>query len=227
MVDNCPSGNCGLSAGTTYYGPRPFKDIDSFKSEIRVELNPIGSLRELCVARHFPIPKYTFYVNSLMTHNPTFNVVCSISIYVASGTDSTKKGAKKKAAHEMYKLIERLASEDVHDTIDTKREYKDASHNTISFCHESVNFLKTFFGSTGAPKTPHSQTIEKNSNKCKLTAADTLKIISERENFTLSCVVPSQNSDTVEVLMQANTTPLIVISQLGKNENDAQESAAY
>ena len=78
-----------------------------------------------------------------------------------------------------------------------------------------------------------------------MTAADTLKIISERENFTLSCVVPSQNSgmkfieiktfyilislyffsDTVEVLMQANTTPLIVISQLGKNENDAQESA--
>ena len=48
----------------------------------------------------------------------------------------------------MYKLIERLDSDKVHDNIDTEREYKDASPKTVSFCHESVNFLKTFFGST-------------------------------------------------------------------------------
>eukprot|EP00102_Acyrthosiphon_pisum_P021555 XP_016658765.1 PREDICTED: uncharacterized protein LOC107883387 [Acyrthosiphon pisum] len=201
------------------------EDINSFKSEIRVELNPINALQELCVARHFSFPKYTFYVNNIMTHNPTFNVVCSISIYVTSGTDSTKKGAKKKAAHEMYKLIKRLDSDKVHDNIDTEREYKDASPKTVSFCHESVNLLKTFFGSTDELKMTNLKNAEKNSIKCKLTAFDTLRIISEIENITLSSVVLSQNSDKVEVMMQANT-PLVMISESGKNQNDAQESAA-
>jgi len=34
-------------------------------------------------------------------------------------------------------------------------------------------------------------------------------------------------SDKVEILIQVNTTPVIVVSGSGKNENDAQESAAH
>lgn len=80
-----------------------------------------------------------------------------------------------------------------------------------------------------------------------MTAVETLKIISEREHFFTSCMVISQRSgmkfieietfyfvislhffsDKVTVLLQANTSPAIVFSKTGKNENDAKEAAAY
>ncbi|XP_060859969.1 interferon-inducible double-stranded RNA-dependent protein kinase activator A-like [Metopolophium dirhodum] len=204
-----------------------FRDIFSFKSKVRIELNPIGSLQELCVARHFPLPIYTFSDVSLQEHNPRYNVVCSISIYISSGIASTKKAAKKKAAYEMYKQIEKLTSEDVHEVIDNEFEKKDVSHKIVSsLCHETVTILKTFFGAISEPQTPHSQSMI-NPNKCKLTAVDALKKISERESFTLNCDVIYKNIDKVEVLLKANTTPIVVVSEAGKNENEAQESAAY
>jgi len=80
-----------------------------------------------------------------------------------------------------------------------------------------------------------------------LTAADALKKISERESFNLNCDVIYKNIGTkfieietfyilislhffsgkVEVLLKANTSPIIVVSEAGKSEYEAQESAAY
>ncbi|XP_026806754.1 interferon-inducible double-stranded RNA-dependent protein kinase activator A homolog B-like [Rhopalosiphum maidis] len=215
----------------------PFSVKDDSSSQSEISLNPVGSLQELCMARRCPFPNYTFPVDKLKKHKAEFRVVCSISIYKCSGTGISKQVAKNQAAYLMYKQIEKLTSEDFKQIWKNEYEYKDEIHNDpsliqhhelphsikftkLALSHESVTHLKSFFDS-GAPKITHLQKIKKNS-----TASDTLNTILKIEDITLKCLTVSFNSGKVEVMMQVNTIPVIVISGSGKSVSDAQESAA-
>ncbi|KAF0749166.1 interferon-inducible double-stranded RNA-dependent protein kinase activator A B-like isoform X1, partial [Aphis craccivora] len=205
-------------------------DNVSSQSKISLELNPVGSLQELCMARHCPFPVYTFPDENLKKCQVEFKVVCSISIYESSGSGISKQAAKKQAAYLMYKQIEKLTSEDIKQIWDN--EYKDATpcdpnllqHHELPcslklfLSHTSRTHLKIFFNSD-ALKIPKLQ-------KKYSTASDALSAILKIEDITLKSDIVSCNSGKVEVLMQVNTIPGIVISGSGENESDARESAA-
>lgn len=206
-----------------------------------VEFNPVGSLQELCMAFHYPLPLYTFYDENLKNYNEKFTVACSILTYKSTGTGLTKQAAKNQAAFLMYKQLEKCSKENFHNFCDNENEFKDEirtehwlqphkfSCGNMFLCLESVTLLKIFFDSIGASKTPkklHLKYIKKNTNKFKLTAIDILKTILDIEDNTFKYFTISQNSDEVEVVIQLNTSPVIVISGSGKNDSDALESAA-
>jgi len=60
------------------------ENIDS-KSEINLKLNPVGSLQELCMARHCPFPVYSFPDENSNKFNARYTAVCYVSPYEFSG----------------------------------------------------------------------------------------------------------------------------------------------
>ncbi|XP_043264441.1 protein Loquacious-like isoform X5 [Colletes latitarsis] len=73
--------------------------------EQKIITNPIGSLQEMCMSRHWPPPKYTMKNAEGLPHERQFTIVCSISKYCEVGQGKSKKVAKRHAAHKMWQAL--------------------------------------------------------------------------------------------------------------------------
>lgn len=73
--------------------------------EEKVINNPIGSLQEMCMSRHWPPPKYSMEGEEGLPHERQFTIVCSILKYRQIGQGKSKKLAKRQAAHKMWQNL--------------------------------------------------------------------------------------------------------------------------
>lgn len=72
--------------------------------------NPIGSLQEMCMSRHWPPPKYSMDGEEGLPHERQFTIVCTILKYRQVGTGKSKKLAKRQAAHKMWQALRDMSN---------------------------------------------------------------------------------------------------------------------
>ncbi|KAJ8675325.1 hypothetical protein QAD02_011111 [Eretmocerus hayati] len=82
--------------------PQNLQEIQGAYGDDKVSNNPIGSLQELCMSRHWPPPKYAMEGEEGLPHERQFTIVCSILKYRQVGQGKSKKLAKRQAAHKMW-----------------------------------------------------------------------------------------------------------------------------
>ena len=82
------------------------QEIQSSYGEEKVVNNPIGSLQEMCMSRHWPPPKYSMEGEEGLPHERQFTIVCSILKYRQVGQGKSKKLAKRQAAHKMWQSLQ-------------------------------------------------------------------------------------------------------------------------
>ncbi|XP_051171868.1 interferon-inducible double-stranded RNA-dependent protein kinase activator A homolog isoform X6 [Leptopilina boulardi] len=90
--------------------------------EEKVINNPIGSLQEMCMSRHWPPPKYSMEGEEGLPHERQFTIVCSILKYRQIGQGKSKKLAKRQAAHKMW--------QNLRDSSDQTQTAPDEDENT-------------------------------------------------------------------------------------------------
>ncbi|XP_034944140.1 interferon-inducible double-stranded RNA-dependent protein kinase activator A homolog isoform X5 [Chelonus insularis] len=81
------------------------QDVTGNYGEDKVINNPIGSLQEMCMSRHWPPPKYTMEGEAGLPHERQFTIVCSMLKYKQVGQGKSKKLAKRQAAHKMWQAL--------------------------------------------------------------------------------------------------------------------------
>ncbi|XP_015108998.1 interferon-inducible double-stranded RNA-dependent protein kinase activator A homolog isoform X3 [Diachasma alloeum] len=81
------------------------QDMQGSYGEEKVINNPIGSLQEMCMSRHWPPPKYTMEGEAGLPHERQFTIVCSMLKYRQVGQGKSKKLAKRQAAHKMWQTL--------------------------------------------------------------------------------------------------------------------------
>ncbi|XP_057336787.1 RISC-loading complex subunit tarbp2 isoform X6 [Microplitis mediator] len=80
-------------------------DAEGTYGDEKVVNNPIGSLQEMCMSRHWPPPKYTMEGETGLPHERQFTIVCSMLKYRQVGLGKSKKLAKRQAAHKMWQAL--------------------------------------------------------------------------------------------------------------------------
>lgn len=80
-------------------------DAEGNYGEEKVINNPIGSLQEMCMSRHWPPPKYTMEGETGLPHERQFTIVCAMLKYRQVGQGKSKKLAKRQAAHKMWQAL--------------------------------------------------------------------------------------------------------------------------
>lgn len=75
------------------------------KSEVIPEDVAVGDLIKLCAKMKIGDPKFNVLNESGLPHNVEFTYECCVGIHRVVAQHSTKKGAKKLAAHKMFQLI--------------------------------------------------------------------------------------------------------------------------
>ncbi|XP_031783443.1 interferon-inducible double-stranded RNA-dependent protein kinase activator A homolog isoform X6 [Nasonia vitripennis] len=98
------------------------QEIQSGYGEEKVVNNPIGSLQEMCMSRHWPPPKYSMEGEEGLPHERQFTIVCSILKYRQVGQGKSKKLAKRQAAHKMWQSLQ--------DTNSNRTQGVDEDENT-------------------------------------------------------------------------------------------------
>ncbi|KAK0077384.1 hypothetical protein PV325_004004 [Microctonus aethiopoides] len=81
------------------------QDTEGNYGEEKILNNPIGSLQEMCMSRHWPPPKYTMEGEAGLPHERQFTIVCSMLKYRLMGQGKSKKLAKRQAAHKMWQIL--------------------------------------------------------------------------------------------------------------------------
>lgn len=82
----------------------------NYGGEEKVVNNPIGSLQELCMSRHWPPPKYSMEGEEGLPHERQFTIVCTILKYRQVGQGKSKKLAKRQAAHKMWQSMQEMSN---------------------------------------------------------------------------------------------------------------------
>ncbi|XP_014300222.1 RISC-loading complex subunit tarbp2 isoform X4 [Microplitis demolitor] len=80
-------------------------DSEGSYGDEKVINNPIGSLQEMCMSRHWPPPKYTMEGETGLPHERQFTIVCAMLKYRQVGLGKSKKLAKRQAAHKMWQAL--------------------------------------------------------------------------------------------------------------------------
>ncbi|XP_043269785.1 RISC-loading complex subunit tarbp2-like isoform X2 [Venturia canescens] len=81
------------------------QDSQGGYGEEKVINNPIGTLQEMCMLRHWPPPKYTMEGEAGLPHERQFTIVCWMLKYRQVGHGKSKKLAKRQAAHKMWQAL--------------------------------------------------------------------------------------------------------------------------
>ncbi|XP_044008079.1 RISC-loading complex subunit tarbp2-like isoform X2 [Aphidius gifuensis] len=109
--------------------------------------NPIGSLQEMCMSRHWPPPKYTMEGESGLPHERQFKIVCMMLKYKQVGMGKSKKLAKRQAAHKMWQALRDLPESTTGLDDDENTCLNDTLVNLVQFLRNIAteqNFEVTF-----------------------------------------------------------------------------------
>lgn len=88
------------------------QDSQNNFGEDKVANNPIGSLQEMCMARHWPPPKYLMEGEEGLPHERQFTIVCAILKHRQVGQGKSKKLAKRQAAFKMWQALQEGNTQD-------------------------------------------------------------------------------------------------------------------
>jgi hypothetical protein len=97
--------------------------------KIKYEINPIGFLQELCMARYWEFPKY-----KVVEINEGYKVVCSLRVYTSECKAINKKAAKRQAAFFMVQQVVDLPLGEKNDIV----KIENGEHDVI----QSISGLK-------------------------------------------------------------------------------------
>ncbi|XP_043463759.1 interferon-inducible double-stranded RNA-dependent protein kinase activator A homolog isoform X3 [Leptopilina heterotoma] len=207
--------------------------------EEKVINNPIGSLQEMCMSRHWPPPKYSMEGEEGLPHERQFTIVCSILKYRQIGQGKSKKLAKRQAAHKMWQNL-RDSSEQTQTAPDDDEiiqrnanlsaRYADLKESKIStlttaHSHKVSLFHKNLKSSTGVKLFELQNTCL---NDGDVNLVQFLQEIASEQQFEVTYVDIEEKSISgkSQCLVQLSTLPVAVCYGSGVTSKDAQASAA-
>ncbi|XP_051171864.1 interferon-inducible double-stranded RNA-dependent protein kinase activator A-like isoform X2 [Leptopilina boulardi] len=207
--------------------------------EEKVINNPIGSLQEMCMSRHWPPPKYSMEGEEGLPHERQFTIVCSILKYRQIGQGKSKKLAKRQAAHKMWQNLrdssdqtQTAPDEDeiIQRNANLSARYADLKESKIStlttaHSHKVSLFHKNLKSSTGVKLFELQNTCL---NDGDVNLVQFLQEIASEQQFEVTYVDIEEKSISgkCQCLVQLSTLPVAVCYGSGVTSKDAQASAA-
>ncbi|KAF7992819.1 hypothetical protein HCN44_005163 [Aphidius gifuensis] len=200
--------------------------------------NPIGSLQEMCMSRHWPPPKYTMEGESGLPHERQFKIVCMMLKYKQVGMGKSKKLAKRQAAHKMWQALRDLPEsttgldddEIIEKNINASSRYaelKDVKIPTLTTPHRQKvsQFHKNLKTATGIQLSELQNTCL---NDTLVNLVQFLRNIATEQNFEVTFVDIEEKSMTgqCQCLVQLSTLPVAVCFGTGSTNEEAQSRAA-
>ncbi|XP_050529240.1 LOW QUALITY PROTEIN: interferon-inducible double-stranded RNA-dependent protein kinase activator A homolog B-like [Daktulosphaira vitifoliae] len=217
--------------------------------ETKSDINPIGVLQELCMARRWQLPEYDFPSDdSGEPHNRWYRVTCSILKYKTQGEGKTKQGAKRQAARLMYDQVrlmydqvKNLSQEEIaalcyneppQSTNGSPQSSEADDHKKKPAQFISTDALKqveTFFNQLKKSEKSHLSSLNnlESLNDLNTGAVELLDKIGEEEGFHASYVMLSKKTDKVGIMVQVSINPVMVYVGSGRSIKEAQEAAAF
>ncbi|KAK0174999.1 hypothetical protein PV327_008784 [Microctonus hyperodae] len=216
------------------------QDTQGNYGEEKILNNPIGSLQEMCMSRHWPPPKYTMEGEAGLPHERQFTIVCSMLKYRLMGQGKSKKLAKRQAAHKMWQTLrdvtEQTLPPGVVDNEIVERNanvivpylnLKDSKISTLTTPHslKVSQFHKNLRSSTGLKLSELQNTCF---NDGVVNLVQFLQEIATEQQFEVTYVDIEEKSSSgkCQCLVQLSTLPVAVCYGSGITSKDAQASAA-
>ncbi|XP_043264438.1 protein Loquacious-like isoform X2 [Colletes latitarsis] len=206
--------------------------------EQKIITNPIGSLQEMCMSRHWPPPKYTMKNAEGLPHERQFTIVCSISKYCEVGQGKSKKVAKRHAAHKMWQALHdmNIENSDIDEDEVLQRhtnlsaryaDLKGSTISTLTTIHslKVSQFHKSMKSSTGVKLFELQNTCL---NVDDINLVQFLQEIASEQQFEITYVDIEEKSISgkYQCLVQLSTLPVAVCYGCGVTSKIAQASAA-
>ncbi|XP_016839605.1 interferon-inducible double-stranded RNA-dependent protein kinase activator A isoform X1 [Nasonia vitripennis] len=220
------------------------QEIQSGYGEEKVVNNPIGSLQEMCMSRHWPPPKYSMEGEEGLPHERQFTIVCSILKYRQVGQGKSKKLAKRQAAHKMWQSLQDTNSnrtqgvdedEIVQRNANVNAHYADLKDSKIAtlttpHSHKVSQFHKNLKSSTGVKLFELQTHLFQNTclNDGDVNLVQFLQEIASEQQFEVTYVDIEEKSISgkCQCLVQLSTLPVAVCYGSGMTSKDAQAAAA-
>ncbi|XP_034944137.1 RISC-loading complex subunit tarbp2-like isoform X2 [Chelonus insularis] len=221
------------------------QDVTGNYGEDKVINNPIGSLQEMCMSRHWPPPKYTMEGEAGLPHERQFTIVCSMLKYKQVGQGKSKKLAKRQAAHKMWQALRDATDqtsvsscggsgldedEIERNVINITARYaslKDSKISTLTtpHSHKVSQFHKNLKSSAGLKLSELQNTCL---NDGVVNLVQFLQEIASEQLFEVTYVDIEEKSISgkCQCLVQLSTLPVAVCYGCGITSKDAQASAA-
>ncbi|XP_014211571.1 interferon-inducible double-stranded RNA-dependent protein kinase activator A homolog [Copidosoma floridanum] len=215
------------------------QEVQSNYGEEKVINNPIGSLQEMCMSRHWPPPKYSMESEEGLPHERQFTIICSILKYKQVGQGKSKKLAKRQAAHKMWQSLQEATSnctqavdeeEIVQKNVNVSTHYstlKDSKIATLTttHSHKVSQFHKNLKSSTGIKLFELQSTCL---NDGDVNLVQFLQEIASEQQFEVTYVDIEEKSinGKCQCLVQLSTLPVAVCYGSGLTSKDAQAFAA-
>ncbi|XP_058794643.1 RISC-loading complex subunit tarbp2-like isoform X3 [Phymastichus coffea] len=210
-----------------------------YGGEEKVVNNPIGSLQELCMSRHWPPPKYSMEGEEGLPHERQFTIVCTILKYRQVGQGKSKKLAKRQAAHKMWQSLQEMNNathtpgeddEIVPKNANVSAHFADLKDSKIAtlttpHSHKVSQFHKNLKSSTGVKLFELQHTCL---NDGDVNLVQFLQEIASEQQFEVTYVDIEEKSISgkCQCLVQLSTLPVAVCYGSGMTSKDAQASAA-
>ncbi|XP_074108784.1 protein Loquacious-like isoform X1 [Cotesia typhae] len=217
-------------------------DAEGNYGEEKIINNPIGSLQEMCMSRHWPPPKYTMEGETGLPHERQFTIVCAMLKYRQVGQGKSKKLAKRQAAHKMWQALRDTTDpvanpgcglddyEIVERNINLAARYttlKDSKISTLTtpHSHKVSQFHKNLKSSTGVKLSELQNTCL---NDGVINLVQFLQEIASEQLFEVTYVDIEEKSISgkCQCLVQLSTLPVAVCYGSGIISKDAQAAAA-
>uniref|UniRef100_A0ABD2WKJ7 DRBM domain-containing protein n=1 Tax=Trichogramma kaykai TaxID=54128 RepID=A0ABD2WKJ7_9HYME len=211
------------------------QDMQSSFGDDKIANNPIGSLQELCMSRHWPPPRYSMQGEEGLPHEREFTIICHILQFEQVGQGKSKKLAKRQAAHKMWLALQDTSSLTVAEEtkipgkslVPQYTELKECRIATLTtvHSHKVSQFHKTLKCSKG-DKLDELQ--DKSLNHDVINLVQFLQEIALEQKFEVTYVDIEERSKTgkCQCLVQLSTLPVAVCYGSGRTSNDAQTAAA-
>ncbi|XP_015599552.1 interferon-inducible double-stranded RNA-dependent protein kinase activator A isoform X4 [Cephus cinctus] len=210
------------------------QELQGGYGEDKVIGNPIGSLQEMCMTRHWPPPKYTTEGEAGLPHERQFTIVCSILKYRQVGQGKSKKLAKRQAAQKMWQALRDTPGIDDEEIIQRNAnvsacyaDLKDSKISTLTtpHSHKVSQFHKNLKSSTGVKLCQLQNTCL---NDGDVNLVQFLQEIASEQQFEVTYVDIEEKSISgkCQCLVQLSTLPVAVCYGCGLTSKDAQASAA-
>ncbi|XP_053696453.1 interferon-inducible double-stranded RNA-dependent protein kinase activator A homolog [Sabethes cyaneus] len=207
--------------------------------------NPIGLLQELCMSRRCPPPTYKTEMEDGLPHERQFTITCSVSKYHEVGKGTSKKTAKRQAAHRMWQRLQeeplepnpivQITDEECHEecheepkeTTITERYtgLKDARMASLTTDQKVSQFYKSIKAPTGETLSKLRDTCLNNQN---VDFVQMLRELATEQQFEVTYVHIDEKaiSGRFQCFVQLTTTPFTVCQGSGTSAKNAQAAAA-